>query len=868
MSEQFSSNNASLFRLINSPAVNCWILLEYLWKYKKKETGLQHHILTRLRSFPPSDVNSILPQLCHILFSNHWENVPLEYFIINYARENRHASIYLLWTIESYINDYAREYLDYRFLFARSVRILGRLQKAIFSFKPPLNNKKRTKSLPGLAVNLVSSGLGPLSLLFPSFIDEVCSPMLTGHHESKSPPTPSSTLVKKKMNALSKQGSFEVINAFPNSNSASPSAKNTTISPTIEELSSGSAFQLIKSFVDVNFSSASLDKLSSLTMSSTLSSSQTLNIKQYKHNDIITFMYYTEQQFINSLLDISIRLENVPIENRSQTLANELTLINHNLPAPICLPLNCDGLNIHHRILRVCTSEAVVLNSAERTPYLLLLEVLDMDDNITDSDFTELVNGNLVNSSQISVPLPLQESRHYSQTGQTSNSSNESVSSFKSVSNSQISMKMKTAAIMLAQLTRKSTAPHITKAQSDEFERIRAGIIREMEALEKERLIDALHSGAGSFDFDGFDVGFDISCDGGYFDDITKNNDDGIIDDVGIKRKETPNDTDKIIQNKPLTFDQTPLFDEEDPSCSVLGENWETKLYRLRNASPYGSLEGWRLLSIIVKSGIDMRQEQLASHLISLMSQIWKDGDVDVWVRPYHILATSSSGAIIETITNSLSLHSIKKMYFKKARRGAVAGGDSFSFSLKEYYVERFGNGKKFRLAQQAFIESLAAYSIITYILQLRDRHDGNILIDDKGHLIHIDFGFMLSNSPGYVGIETAPFKLTPEYIDLIGGMNSDGMTLFKEKFFQAFIELRKYADRFITTIEIMQQESHLPCFDSGGESASVNVRNRFHLGLTDQQLKVVLEKLIISSAYNLFTKLYDSFQYYSNGVF
>jgi len=56
----------------------------------------------------------------------------------------------------------------------------------------------------------------------------------------------------------------------------------------------------------------------------------------------------------------------------------------------------------------------------------------------------------------------------------------------------------------------------------------------------------------------------------------------------------------------------------------------------------------------------------------------------------------------------------------------------------------------------------------------MQDRHNGNILMDVAGHIIHIDFGFMLSNSPGGVNFEAAPFKLTRELLEIMDS-NSEG---------------------------------------------------------------------------------------------
>lgn len=98
------------------------------------------------------------------------------------------------------------------------------------------------------------------------------------------------------------------------------------------------------------------------------------------HRLLNSHYFHVQIQFIMTLVDISERLVALPKPARQPSLIVELNLLNHNLPANVCIPFWCPamaGNPHHHQIVRIALSDCVVLNSAERVPFLMYVEVIE-----------------------------------------------------------------------------------------------------------------------------------------------------------------------------------------------------------------------------------------------------------------------------------------------------------------------------------------------------------------------------------------------------------------------------------------------------------------------------------------------------------
>ncbi|KAH6694023.1 phosphatidylinositol 4-kinase PIK1 [Plectosphaerella plurivora] len=975
---------------------NPFLSVSYLSRYAD-HVGIHYVLCNKLRQFPYEDIEFFLPQLCHLIISVDNESMALEEFLMDLCEESVTAALQTFWLFQTYLHDLALTPQAKAFQTCR--RVYNKVQHIVFGL-PDAARHERIKEnilpvtvlasfvLASVAVPILPSWAGPLAVAQarkPQPSEDLISETQESAKVTRAHTMSAATSKSRRARDSSRTSSApdqKVLHAGLGQSSSQPSIvyhedDSATATPTPTPKTPVEprrpALLNMKDAARLSSSSLPLPELRSprITRPSTPVSAglgprpgdsihrrHSHHIRAHANTELspkqktrlLRQNYFRCQtQFLTALEGISNRLVIVPKPARLSALRAELALISQDLPAEVDIPIICPPTLIdgspsqsrHHRIVRLNPAESTVLNSAEKVPYLLMVEVLrddfsfdpespdnqrlltallseegnarrifDLSDSSKrtpalaralepveqsiDSVF-EPVSGDLGSSPLIKAfdaepsskyagkqPLPLNHPQRMSSGGTTmsstvsdmatprssgasTRSSSPGPGSRKMTLQSRASMPadapdisalaihMRTASQMLAQLDATSG-----KRPKGEVAAIRSKIIASMQSLEEQ-----------SFDLDdGTGPTFDTIMAKASAAQAAMNPD---------LEEPTPNEPAANIgaglarmENDIKTGGLQRKSDRDDPSAAVFGEAWQAKKERIRKTSPYGWMKNWDLVSVIIKTNDDLRQEAFACQLIQVCHKTWVDAGVNVWVKLMRILVTGESSGLIETITNGVSLHSIKRSLTMSINE-SVPNKNRRIATLKDHFLKAFGpvDSEPHRAGVDAFKRSLAAYSIISYILQLKDRHNGNVLIDSEGHIVHIDFGFMLSNSPGSVGFEAAPFKLTHEYVDVLGGIGSEDYDDYKRLCKQAFQALRRSADNIIDLVAMMGRDSKMPCFSAGVVQATNNLRQRFQLQLSaDDAEQYVETDLIGKSLGSYYTRLYDTFQYRSQGIY
>ncbi|CAB1113006.1 unnamed protein product [Ectocarpus sp. CCAP 1310/34] len=232
-------------------------------------------------------------------------------------------------------------------------------------------------------------------------------------------------------------------------------------------------------------------------------------------------------------------------------------------------------------------------------------------------------------------------------------------------------------------------------------------------------------------------------------------------------------------------------------------------------------------------NGEDVRQDQLAVHMVSLMDRQLKEAGLDLKLKSYRVLATSLTTGMIEFVPGSVPMSAVLATH-----------NNSVLDFLRHHNADPGGPLGMKREALDNFTRSCAGSCVVTYLLGVGDRHLDNLMLLPEGVLFHIDFGYLFGKDPKLM---PPPFRLTKEMVEAMGGTEAPHYTVFKSLCCQAYRHLRKSAHQYLNLLSLM---SGAGIKDLSDDPAAVLqlVQDRFKLDLTDEQADAHFLSLVSQS--------------------
>lgn len=207
-----------------------------------------------------------------------------------------------------------------------------------------------------------------------------------------------------------------------------------------------------------------------------------------------------------------------------------------------------------------------------------------------------------------------------------------------------------------------------------------------------------------------------------------------------------------------------------DPSIGVAGIDLDG-IRELSSASkptiiPLRTTRG--VMRILYKRE-DVRRDQ-----VTMTVAFWINQMTHLHIPTYEVLPISKSHGWIVMLENTSTLYEIRQQ----------------GRTLQNVLLDRLPH-LTVAAFRERFAGSCAAACVLCYVMGVGDRHLSNMLITEEGHLLHIDFTYILGDDPKYVRTE---MRVTRDMLDVLGGKNTPTFRAFKRACREAYRSIRLQA--------------------------------------------------------------------------
>ncbi|KAF6155450.1 hypothetical protein GIB67_019976 [Kingdonia uniflora] len=220
----------------------------------------------------------------------------------------------------------------------------------------------------------------------------------------------------------------------------------------------------------------------------------------------------------------------------------------------------------------------------------------------------------------------------------------------------------------------------------------------------------------------------------------------------------------------------------------------------------------------LAKSGNDdLRQDAVMEQFFGLVNTFLQNHS-DTWkrrigIRTYKVVPFTPSAGVLEWVDGTIPLGEYLLGSMRNGGAHGRYGGkdkprafqevcEKFRPVMHYFFLERFLQPANWFDKRLSYTRSVAASSMVGYIVGLGDRHSMNILIDQAtAEVVHIDLGVAFEQGLMLKTPERVPFRLTRDIIDGMGVTGVEGV--FRRCCEETLSVMRTNKEALLTIIEV-----------------------------------------------------------------
>ncbi|XP_020548356.1 serine/threonine-protein kinase ATM [Sesamum indicum] len=242
--------------------------------------------------------------------------------------------------------------------------------------------------------------------------------------------------------------------------------------------------------------------------------------------------------------------------------------------------------------------------------------------------------------------------------------------------------------------------------------------------------------------------------------------------------------------------------------------------------------DGKRYRQLAKSGNDDLRQDAVMEQFFGLVNTFLQNNR-DTWrrrlrIRTYKVVPFTPSAGVLEWVNGTFPLgeyligssrnggahgrYGVGDWTFMECRQHMTTETnkrkafqevcDNFRPVMHHFFLERFSDPADWFDKRLAYTRSVAASSMVGYIVGLGDRHSMNILIDQAtAEVVHIDLGVAFEQGLMLKTPERVPFRLTRDIIDGMGVTGVEGV--FRRCCEETLSVMRTNKEALLTIIEV-----------------------------------------------------------------